>query len=107
MWTIESDTKTVVRKESCWRVPGVQVVGNGAKYKSAQKKKKKKKHRVGEGRGERERGREGGALPSPPLFFLAFSTLDHSKLSERLEQLSGALNVFFVTTQFSKTPTNQ
>ena len=46
MWTIESDTKTVVRKESCWRVPGVQVVGNGAKYKSAQKKKKKKKNRV-------------------------------------------------------------
>ena len=71
------------------------------------KKKKKKKNRVGEGRGERERGREGGALPRPPPFFLVFSTLDHSKLSERLEQLSGALNVFFVTTQFSKTPTNQ
>lgn len=69
--------------------------------------RRKKKKKTGWGRVE-EREREREALsPVPPLFFLAFSTLHHSKLSERLEQLSGALNVFFVTTRFSKTPTNQ
>ena len=66
MWTIESDTKTVVRKESFWRVSGVQIVGNGAKYKSTQKKK--------QGGGER-REREGGSLSSPPLYFSSLSLL--------------------------------
>ena len=74
---------------------------------ATQKKKKKKKKKQG-GRVEREREREREVLsPVPPLFFLAFSTLHHSKLSVRLEQLSEALNVFFLTTRFSKTPTNQ
>ena len=85
MWTIESDTKTVVRKESFWRVSGVQIVGNGAKYKSTQKKKNRG-GRVEERERERERERE-VLSPVPPLFFLAFSTLRHSKLSVRLEQL--------------------
>ena len=72
MWTIESDTKTVVRKESFWRVSGVQIVGNGEKYKwTPPKKKKKKKKTGGEGR-EREREREGGSLPSPPSIFPRF-----------------------------------
>ena len=69
MWTIESDTKTVVRKESFWRVSGVQIVGNGAKYKSTQKKKKKNR------RGGERREREGGSLSSPPLYFSSLSLL--------------------------------
>ena len=89
----------MARKESFWRVSGVQLVGSGAKYKGTQEKKTPKTNKQtnkktgwggGGGRGE---GR-GRSPQSPPLFFLIFSTLRHSKLSERPEYRSEAVNVF-------------
>ena len=64
-------------------VPGVQIVGSGAKLKGARKNNSEGGH--AEGGGEVREGTS-TSPPSPPLLFIAFFTSHCFPLSERLEQ---------------------